>query len=135
MKQLLKNDLCLKEGIFQHKFQHWFLNCGKIRSYFDNLLELLWNKMSHQNKTSVRESNQKIKKNNFICQQIGSSIICDNRRDQNLSFIKIWRKMWVKSNTLLLNVETLFISCWRSYINEENDWASSLAAKFSIRLM
>ena len=102
MKQLLKNDLCLKEGIFQHKFQHWFLNCGKIRSYFDNLLELLWNKMSHQNKTSVRESDQKNKNNNFICQQIGSSIICDNRRDQNLSFIKIWRKMWVKSNTLLV---------------------------------
>ena len=111
MKQLLKNDLCLKEGIFQHKFQHWFLNCGKIRSYFDNLLELLWNKMSHQNKTSVRESNQKNKNNNFICQQIGSSIICDNRRDQNLSFIKIWRKKWVKSNML----------AWHSQRNKNPD--------------
>ena len=113
MKQLLKNDLCLKEGIFQHKLQHWFLNCGKIRSHFDNLLELLWNKMSHQNKTSVRESNQKIKKNNFICQQIGSSIICDNRRDQNLSFIKIWRKKWVKSNTLMHMLSSWFFFSFR----------------------
>ena len=49
--------------------------------------------MSYQNKTITRESNQKNKKNNFICQQINGSIICDNRGDQVLSFTRIWRKM------------------------------------------
>ena len=57
--------------------------------------------MSHQNKTSDRELNQKSKNNNFLSQQIGSSNICDNRRGQDLSFTKIWRKKWVKSNTLM----------------------------------
>ena len=48
-------------------------------------------KMSHQNKTSVSESNQKNKKNIFIFKRIGSSIICDDRRDPDLSYTKIWR--------------------------------------------
>ena len=65
--------------------------------------------MSHQNKTSDRELNQKSKNNNFLSQQIGSSNICDNRRGQDLSFTKIWRKKWVKSNTLLDTYVSNFI--------------------------
>ena len=88
--------------------------------------------MSHQNKTSDRELNQKSKNNNFLSQQIGSSNICDNRRGQDLSFTKIWRKKWVKSNTLVYIVQTLFQKYPIDFINwqtiqnkQKSNWHSN----------